>query len=118
MASRKPIKSIFLFLLVMTMTLVLTGPVQARRDLKPGAPESETDKTLSPYFWVKSDDPETDRLPLKATRAQVRIAGVIAEVTVTQVYKNEGKNTIEAIYVFPGSTRAAVHAMRMTVATA
>jgi Ca-activated chloride channel family protein len=115
MASRKPIKSIFLFLLVMTMTLVLTGPVQARRDLKPGAPESETDKTLSPYFWVKSDDPETDRLPLKATRAQVRIAGVIAEVTVTQVYKNEGKNTIEAIYVFPGSTRAAVHAMRMTV---
>jgi Ca-activated chloride channel family protein len=34
---------------------------------------------------------------------------------VTQVYKNEGKKTLEAIYIFPGSTRAAVYAMRMTV---
>ena len=115
MTSLKPTKSILLFLLFMTLTLVLTGPVQARRDVKIAQPEQDTDKTLSPYFWVKSDDPETDRLPLKETRAQVRIAGVIAEVTVTQVYKNEGKNTIEAVYVFPGSTRAAVHAMRMTV---
>ena len=73
------------------------------------------DKTLSPYFHVKSDDPKTDRLPLKSTQADVRILGVIAEVTITQVYKNEGRNTLEAIYVFPGSTRAAVHSMRMTV---
>jgi len=40
---------------------------------------------------------------------------VIADVTVTQVYKNEGKKTLEAVYIFPGSTRAAVHAMRMTI---
>jgi Ca-activated chloride channel family protein len=80
-----------------------------------GPGESGPDRSLSPYFLVKSDDPETDRLPLKSTRAKVRIVGVMADVTVTQVYKNEGNNTLEAVYIFPGSTRAAVYAMRMTV---
>ena len=51
----------------------------------------QADKTLSPYFFVKSDDPTVDALPLKATSAQVNIAGVIADVSVKQVYKNEGK---------------------------
>ena len=76
--------------------------------------EDSEDKTLSPYFFVNSDDP-TDRMPLKSTAASVVISGVIADVEVTQVYKNEGKNTLEAIYIFPGSTRAAVYAMRMTI---
>ncbi len=75
----------------------------------------DNDKTLSPYFLVKSDDPNTDQLPLKSTSARVDIAGVIADVQVTQVYKNEGKNTLEAIYVFPASTRAAVYGMKMTI---
>jgi Ca-activated chloride channel homolog len=73
------------------------------------------DKTLSPYFFIKSDDSETDRLPLKSTSAKVEIAGVIADVVVTQVYKNEGRRPIEAIYVFPASTKAAVYGMKMTV---
>ncbi len=72
-------------------------------------------KTLSPYFFVLSDDPQSDRLPLKSTRADVDIAGTIARVKVTQVYKNEGKSTLEAIYIFPASTRAAVYAMRMQI---
>jgi Ca-activated chloride channel family protein len=65
-------------------------------------------KTESPYFFVKSDDPSVDRLPLKATQVDVKISGVIADVTVTQTYRNEGQRAIEARYVFPGSTRAAV----------
>jgi Ca-activated chloride channel family protein len=65
-------------------------------------------KTESPYFFVKSDDPAVDRLPLKATQVDVKISGVIADVTVTQTYRNEGQRPIEARYVFPGSTRAAV----------
>ncbi len=75
----------------------------------------EEDKTLSPYFVVKSDDPSVDRLPLLSTKADVSIAGVIADVVVTQVYKNDGKKPIEAIYTFPASTRAAVYAMKMTI---
>jgi Ca-activated chloride channel homolog len=73
------------------------------------------DKTLSPYFFVKSDHPDLDQLPLKSTAAVVNVAGVIADIKVTQVYKNEGKRPIEAIYVFPASTRAAVYGMKMTI---
>jgi Ca-activated chloride channel family protein len=75
----------------------------------------DADKTLSPYFFVKSDDPNLDQLPLKSTAATVDIAGVIADVKVTQLYKNEGKRPIEAIYTFPASTRAAVYGMKMTI---
>ncbi len=73
------------------------------------------DRTLSPYFLVKSDGSELDQLPLKSTVALVDIAGVIADVRVTQVYENKGKRPIEAMYVFPASTRAAVYAMKMTI---
>ena len=77
--------------------------------------DESSDKTLSPYFFVKSDNPETDQLPLISTSAEVSIAGVIADVQISQVYKNEGKNVLEAIYVFPASTRAAVYDMKMTI---
>jgi Ca-activated chloride channel homolog len=76
---------------------------------------SDEDKTLSPYFIVLSDDPSVDQLPLKSTSADVNIAGVIADVEITQVYKNNGKNTLEAIYTFPASTNAAVYSMEMTI---
>ena len=77
--------------------------------------EEDDDKTLSPYFVVLSEHPETDNLPLKETSAKVNIAGVIADVMVKQVYVNSGKNTLEAIYTFPLSTKAAVYAMQMTI---
>jgi len=79
-------------------------------------PEKETDdKTLSPYFFIKSNDSATDQLPLESTSVKVDISGVIADVKVTQVYKNGGKRPIEAIYVLPASTRAAVYGMKMTI---
>ena len=64
-----------------------------------------------PYFHVASSEPGLDRLPLKATQVEVRVVGPIADVRVTQRYRNEGQRPIEATYVFPGSTGAAVHAM-------
>lgn len=73
------------------------------------------DQNQSPYFFVQSENPETDRLPLKKTFANVNIAGVIADVTINQVYQNTGKNTLEAIYVFPASTRSAVYSMKMKI---
>jgi Ca-activated chloride channel homolog len=75
----------------------------------------DTEKSLSPYFFVKSDDPATDHLPLKATDVNVAITGVIADVTVKQRYKNEGKKPLEARYVFPASTHAAVYGMQMHI---
>ncbi len=75
------------------------------------ADDSEARQGESPYFAVNSREPGTDRLPLKSTQVEVRIVGVIADVTVTQHYRNEGQRPIEARYIFPGSTQAAVHAM-------
>lgn len=80
-------------------------------------PRAETDgnKTLAPYFVVGNAEPGVDALPLKATRADVKVSGVIADVRVVQTYRNEGSVPIEARYVFPASTRAAVYALRMRV---
>jgi Ca-activated chloride channel family protein len=68
----------------------------------------------SPYFDVKGAA-DADAFPLKSTDVKAVLVGPIAEVTVRQTYTNDGATTLEARYVFPGSTRAAVHAMTMTV---
>ncbi|RZL58101.1 MAG: VWA domain-containing protein [Variovorax sp.] len=74
---------------------------------------ADRQRTESPYFFVASDDASVDALPLKKTAVDVRISGVIAEVTVTQTYRNEGSRAIEARYVFPGSTKAAVNGLNV-----
>jgi Ca-activated chloride channel homolog len=75
---------------------------------------TKADKTLSPYFVVKGD-PAVDHLPLKDTRVDIAVSGVIADVKVVQTYRNEGSRPINATYVFPASTRAAVYSMRMQI---
>jgi Ca-activated chloride channel family protein len=76
---------------------------------------AEKEKVLSPYFFVQSEDPSVDPFPLLETKAKVDIAGVIAAIELIQVYKNEGKRTIEAVYCFPLGTKSAIHAMRMRI---
>ena len=76
--------------------------------------QSPEDKTLAPYFVVQGD-PGVDQLPLKDTQVEISVAGVIADVKVRQIYRNEGSRPINASYVFPASTRAAVYAMRMQI---
>ncbi len=71
------------------------------------------DKTMSPYFMVMSAGEEEPILLLKNTTVDVNISGVIADVSVRQVYSNTGKDTLDAVYVFPASTRAAVYDMTM-----
>ncbi len=90
-------------LLVLGLLLVLCSPVMAD--------DAEATGAQSPYFFVKSTEPDLDQLPLKSTRVSATISGVIANVTVVQHYRNEGQRPIEARYVFPGSTGAAVHAL-------
>ena len=95
-------------LLFAVMVLLSSGLARAQQ------PESGDDKTLSPYFLVQGDD-GVEQFALESTSADVNIAGVIADVVVTQVYKNDGKKPIEAIYIFPASTRAAVYGLTMTI---
>jgi Ca-activated chloride channel family protein len=84
-------------------------PQAARMESK-----EDPDKTLSPYFFV-SGDPNIDHLPLKDTNVEIAVSGVIADVRVVQTYANEGTRPINAQYVFPASTRAAVYGMRMRI---
>jgi Ca-activated chloride channel homolog len=78
-------------------------------------PENNKDNCESPYFLVLAEQGETEQLPLKSTNVDVNISGVIADVNVKQTYSNTGIKPIEAIYVFPASTRAAVYKMVMKV---
>ena len=71
--------------------------------------------TESPYFYIPGGQAGVDQLPLKDTDVDVRISGVIADVTIVQHYQNTGTRAIEAKYVFPGSTRAAVYAMNVRI---
>ena len=89
--------------------LLLPRAAAAQNDRPP------IDKTLSPYFFVEGGDPGVDSLPLKDTKVDVAISGVIADVTVRQMYENRGQRPLHARYVFPASTRAAVYGMTMTV---
>ena len=73
------------------------------------------EKTLAPYFVVNGAEEDSTQFPLKDTHVDVNVAGVIAEVILTQTYKNDSAQAIEARYVFPGSTRAAVSAMKMKI---
>lgn len=95
--------------------LAATSLVTPAASWADGSDPASASKTLAPYFFVDNGDPAIDRLPLKATDVDVKIAGVIADVTVTQHYKNEGTRALEARYVFPASTRAAVYGMRIRV---
>nr|WP_298140161.1 VIT domain-containing protein [uncultured Pseudomonas sp.] len=90
--------------LVLLIALVLSQSALA------GA-QTAVERSESPYFAVQSEDPTVDRLPLKSTKVEVRVLGVIADVRVVQQYRNEGTRALEARYVFPGSTRAAVYGM-------
>jgi Ca-activated chloride channel family protein len=90
-----------------------TGPMILQTSGNPNPDGS--DHSLSPYLYIAGDDPAHDQVPLKKTWAEVNIAGVIAAVNVHQIFENTGAKPIEAIYVFPASTRAAVHAMRMKI---
>jgi Ca-activated chloride channel family protein len=99
--------------LLRPFTIVLFLVTFARRA---GADRADdADKTLSPYFLIEGGDPSIDRLPLKETRVEISVSGVMADVTVRQTYENQGSRPLHARYVFPASTRAAVYAMSMTV---
>ncbi len=97
------------FCLLLALAAAFTLTVAGQEEREPPA-----DKTLSPYFFVDGD-PRVDRLPLKDTSVEINVSGVIADVKVTQSYRNEGSRPIHATYLFPASTRAAVYSMRMKI---
>jgi Ca-activated chloride channel homolog len=97
------------------MLLAAVGIATAPGAATGTAIEPAGDRSLAPYFALPGSDGPAEALPLKETSAEVAIAGVISRVKVKQRFENTGKTPIEAVYVFPASTRAAVHGMRMKI---
>ena len=54
-------------------------------------------------------------LPLRHTRVEAEVSGIVATVRVTQEFGNPFDRPIEAVYVFPLPQHAAVYAMSMTI---
>lgn len=92
------------------VVLIATVQAQATDTLA-----QDEDTLRSPHFRVLSEGISVDTLPLLLTAVDVNISGFVADVTVTQFYKNDGDLTLEAEYVFPGSEKGAVYGMTMTV---
>ncbi|MBQ3105424.1 MAG: VWA domain-containing protein [Lachnospiraceae bacterium] len=104
--------SVLVFLLLFTHS---TPFVYANEHAPDGT--DDTEKTYAPYFYVENTTPGIDSFPLKETHVTANVSGTIADVSITQVYSNEGNSPISGRYVFPTSTRACVHGMTMTVGT-
>ncbi len=98
---------------IMALLLVAMSPITLYA--KENDNDLGSDKTLSPYFVVEGEDLQVDSFPLKKTDVYANINGVIADISVVQTYTNEGKKPINASYVFPASTRATVHGMKMKI---
>ncbi|MEO0733371.1 MAG: VIT domain-containing protein [Bacteroidota bacterium] len=73
----------------------------------------EDNTTECPYFIVSSQDSAGVAFSLISTDVDATVSGVIANVVVEQTYFNAGDSTVDANYVFPMSTRAAIYAMEM-----
>lgn len=91
------------------LALAIMGPAAAASDADQG------DRTGSPRFELAGGEQNHEVFPLKSTEVRASVSGVIADVTVTQSYSNTGQSPIEAVYVFPASTRAAVHGVEMRI---
>lgn len=75
----------------------------------------DTDATECPYFNVSSTDSTGVIFSLLSTNVDATISGVIANVEVEQLYVNAGDSIVDATYVFPMSTQAAIYGMEMDV---
>lgn len=96
--------------------LLLTGviPVGCAFGEDGSAGNEESAKAASPYFLVPDGTPLGD-FPLVSNDADVRIAGPLVDVRLTQTYKNKLSQPLEATYVFPVATGAAVHSLKLQI---
>lgn len=100
------------FLYSMTLLVFFPYCLYAQRNTQYG--QINNQNTLSPRFFITKG--EANNFPLALTDIKVNVVGMIADVELRQVYVNNGNDPIEAVYVFPASTKAAVYGMKMQIA--
>jgi|GEM_PF-251813 len=102
-------------LVVVTLGLVMTATTATTARAFGELPTSAQDLP-QPGFELRPGT-SVDALPLQSQRTIVDVAGVVARIRLEQVWVNRGTVPIEATYVFPTSTRAAVHDLRIRIGT-
>ncbi|MEM9480815.1 MAG: VIT domain-containing protein, partial [Verrucomicrobiota bacterium] len=91
----------------------LAALIEEARNHQPLAAENagEGDRCQLPFLRAK----DGEALPLRSNNATVEINGVVAHVTLSQEFANPTDAPLNAAYVFPMSTRAAVHGLTMKI---
>ena len=72
-------------------------------------------ETECPFFNIESGTQDGVAFALLSSDVDATISGVIANVKIEQTYFNSGDSIIDASYIFPMSTNAAVYGMKMIV---
>ncbi|MEI6916548.1 MAG: VIT domain-containing protein, partial [Armatimonadota bacterium] len=90
---------------------------RAEADMAENALLPVSEATEGQLRVVGKDGQPAGLCPLKTTRVTGNISGFMGRVDVVQVFTNPLKEKIEAIYVFPLPSGAAVDAMEMMVGT-
>ncbi len=88
--------------------VMLGGPV-------PPADADTPEITQGALRVIVEEGAEPLEFPLQHTDVRAEIAGMVADVTVTQTFANPYEDTIEAVYVFPLPQNAAVNDMTMKI---
>ena len=79
------------------------------------SPESGDDEGSGHMLAVPDGAERPVVLPLKHTRVEAEVAGLVSTVVVTQEFENPYPTPIEAVYVFPLPHEAAVYGMKMVI---
>ncbi|WNO08627.1 VIT and VWA domain-containing protein [Teredinibacter sp. KSP-S5-2] len=98
---------IILILLLVTCHYAVAQPYYAQTQTGRSAA-----KTEAPYFDTGDND---TTLSLLKTTTEISIDSVIADIRIKQAYQNDGSSPLEAVYTFPGSTKAAVYGLTIKI---
>ncbi len=101
----KNIDQLFKCIFPILITVLLSYPLLSQED-----PPTEC-----PYFNIYGVDSTGLSFTLESTTVDAEISGVISNVNLTQTYINAGDSTVNASYIFPMSSKAAVYSMQMQV---
>ncbi len=99
---------------ILIITIILMAAILLfQNELTADTENSIYDVTQGSLVTTKDD--EIIECPLKHTKVKADISGFIADVEVTQEFKNPFNNPIEAIYVFPLPHNASVNSMEIQI---
>ncbi len=97
------------------LSLFTLGLASLLTAFSPAGAEAQSEGGSGQMLAIQEGQDKTIPLPLKKTRVEAHIAGIVTTVRVIQEFGNPYSMPIEAVYVFPLPQQAAVKAMKMII---